>query len=907
MWTRILNTPFVKLERLFRGPGRQSVGPATRVCAVVASVLLICTLAGCRQSLQETDALRFIETDPTEILTPDKAFFHEPILEWDLTRSDKSSGLDPNPPILDEPVILNAAEVHLVEVTVAEMYQGTIALRWSRGGGPFGSDQQIQLQAEHQEGQSVKTFSFAPQTHPLWSDEITGLRIYTDERLRRSIQPLAARVLARIVDPPRLESALSRAWKVDLDRDIRSALISIPGRSISRRTVAPRKSKLVFGYGTQHGVGQAVDFRVRVRTDGTEEIVFSRLVEPRSPDSGRWHEGQVDLSRFGDNETEIVLETHCVGTYDDASGFALWSTPTLVSLEQTARRPNVVLVSVDTLRADHLSLYGYSRKTSPHLDAWASKNAIVFDQAVAQASSTLPSHVSMLTGLNAFRHGVNHDPAPGWLTFLPEYLRQLGYHTAAQTGGGFLHPAFGLLQGFDEYRYWIWGQERLNELDSGIESAVAFVERNKDRPFFLLLHTYETHAPYRARQPFYEELTGRKEDSESLIRLNLPDPTTSHGFRLQPDANYEILPQDPSGDLTDQALETQAMDRYDSSIAYADSKLQELWSLLDRMELKRQTLVILTSDHGESFGHRGYRGHGTLYDDNLLVPMVVSLPDHRFAGQRVSRQVRSIDLLPTILDVLGAPPAEEIDGSSLLPLLQNETQQFPSEAWSYGANSNFGVALRIDRRLKYIFNDAVWPQIRGTQELLNLGPDSTTAKSADNKAAVMSKLRSKTTMILSDRRAGLTIELSNRESAPLVGSIRSPSLEPTRVKSVDLPCPCLEWDDNGGFTFEVPPGISYELMVEIPRNEASTLRVQIGRSGFEGRPEDLNHLEPSTTSDTSGLEWVEGDWQPLTDSDRRVDTGIRFQWHRVVDVTDPASSAIDAGLTEQLEALGYLQ
>ncbi len=895
------------LDRSFRGPHRPLLKLAGRVWAASGSVLLICALSGCRHRPDETEGLRFIETDPAEILTPDKAFLLEPILEWDLTRSDKSSGLDPNPPILNEAVTLEANEVHLVEVTIAQMHQGTISLRWSREGGPFGPDQQIQLQAKHQEGRSVKIFSFAPQAHPLWTGQITGLRIYTDQKLRRSIQPLAVRLLVRTVDPPRLESALSKAWKVDLDRDIRNALISLPGISISRLVVTPRRSRLMFGYGTQHGVGRAVEFRVRVRTDDRDQLVFSRLIQPRSPDSGRWHEAQVDLSAFGGNKTEIFLESHCDQPYDETSGFALWSAPTLINLDPHQDRPNVVLISVDTLRADHLSLYGYSRKTSPYLDAWASENAIVFDQAVAQASSTLPSHVSMLTGLNAFRHGVNHDPAPGWLTLLPEYLRQLGYHTSAQTGGGFLHPGFGFLQGFDEYRYWIWGQERLKELDSGLESAVAFVERNQNRPFFLLLHTYETHAPYRARQPFFEAFTGRKEDPESLLWLNFPEPTASHGFRLQPDASYEIRPGDPTIDLTDQALETEAKDRYDSSIAYVDSKLQELWRLLEQMESKRQTLVIFTSDHGESFGHRGYRGHGTLYDDNLLVPLAVSLPDKRLAGHRVARQIRSIDLLPTILDVLGAQAAEEIDGRSLLPLLVNETEQFPAEAWSYGANSNFGVALRIDKRLKYIFNDAVWPQIRGAQELLALSAESTSRPTPDHDAAMMSTLQSKTTVTLGDRLAGLAIELSNRESDPLLGSIQSPWLEPTRIKSVDLPCACLEWDNKGGFTFEVPPGISYQLMVEIPHTKTSTVNLQIGMSGGEARPEDPSHLELSPTSDTLGLERVEGDWQSITDSEGRVETGVRFRWHEVVNVTIPDSSAIDAGLTEQLEALGYLQ
>ncbi len=155
--------------------------------------------------------------------------------------------------------------------------------------------------------------------------------------------------------------------------------------------------------------------------------------------------------------------------------------------------PNLVVVSVDTLRADHLGCYGYPRPTSPEIDRFR-RDAALFEQAIAQAPSTLPSHASLLTSLVPQRHGASwaaRRALPEEVVTLPEVLRRHGYRTAAFTGGGQMHPSNGLAQGFDLYR--VTGPLPLAET---VAAALPWLDEHREGPFFLFLHTYETHHPY---------------------------------------------------------------------------------------------------------------------------------------------------------------------------------------------------------------------------------------------------------------------------------------------------------------------------------------------------------------------------------------------------------------------------
>ncbi|MEJ2086308.1 MAG: sulfatase, partial [Acidobacteriota bacterium] len=662
------------------------------------------------------DLVRFIEENPQQELDVDLIYELEPIYDWALPGATPSLGPDRNLPLLDREVDMAASEAQVVEVLVESMPQGTLALRWRNDDYPYSKERQIQLQAEHQNPGPIKRFRFKVNAHPLWEGSITGLRLYTDRRIRDSVAPIHCRVLQRIIDQDKLKQAVDRGWKVNLSRDIRNALLAMPNSEIVRRLTIPAAATFHFGYGLDPGIRTAIEFQVLARqVDGTESLLFSDALDGALDPASEWREAAIDLAAFEGQTVDLALRA--LGRLEPENGFPFWANPAVVSGHVKNQHPNVVVVSIDTLRADHLSLYGYDRETSPNLDRWASENAVVFEKAVAQAPSTLPSHTSMFTGLDAFRHGANHDPAPISLETLAEALRRSGYRTLAQTGGGYMHPAYGFDQGFDVYRYWLWGYKRLDEFGSGLTTVRGWLDSHGDRPFFLFFHTYEVHAPYRARQPFFERLTGRSAAPDELLWMTARPATAEEGFRPTRGLDYRYGSPDPAASSSRRGSADEAIDLYDSSIAYVDSGLARIFELLERPPLADNTLVVITSDHGESFGEHDLAGHGYLYDDNLLVPLIVAFPGRQFAGRRVAKQVRSIDILPTLLDALGLPQVDGIDGQSLVPLLQGAGDSAPRLAWSYAANDNFGTALRLDNQVKYIFNDGAWPPIEGQEEL----------------------------------------------------------------------------------------------------------------------------------------------------------------------------------------------
>jgi arylsulfatase A-like enzyme len=321
------------------------------------------------------------------------------------------------------------------------------------------------------------------------------------------------------------------------------------------------------------------------------------------------------------------------------------------------------LISIDTLRADHLGCYGYSRITSPRIDAFR-KDAVLFENAVAQAPSTLPAHASMFTSLLPSHHGgsvansTGVDPAAPTLT---EILKRNGFDTASFNGGIQLDPLYGLDRGFDVYvssRPSVASAEVLvdavDRFDHQVSEAIRWIEQRKGRSFFLFLHTYEVHHPYSPDPALLEEL-------EPSYQGPLPN-----------EVSVELLKRINEGTLTiaDADLE-HVVAAYDAEIRSADRAFGKLVGFLRDRRLYEDSLIVVTSDHGEEFGERGRVGwHGhSLHDELLRVPLLVKLPGGREGGRSVSAQARGIDLAPTILQELSIPIPESFEGASLLPAI----------------------------------------------------------------------------------------------------------------------------------------------------------------------------------------------------------------------------------------------
>lgn len=324
--------------------------------------------------------------------------------------------------------------------------------------------------------------------------------------------------------------------------------------------------------------------------------------------------------------------------------------------EETARgRFNVLLFSIDTLRADHLGAYGYPRPTSPELDALAAEG-VLFERASAQASSTLLSHAAMLTSQIPQHHGASHIrslPLPESAETLAEILAGEGYDTASYNGGGQLARAYGLGQGFAVYEEgpdpFDWARRKSQ---SWIEARLA---RGEERPFFLFLHTYEAHHPY---EPSPEDA--------ALVA----DP---YAGPLPPQIPVALLEQINQGrqPLSAEDL-SHVIGAYDAEIRSVDRGFGRLLAFLREKNLLDSTVVVVTSDHGEEFGEHGQVGwHSlTLYEEVLWVPLIFRLPGARWAGQRPAQRVRSIDIAPTLLDLLAVAPPAAFEGRSLLPLFE---------------------------------------------------------------------------------------------------------------------------------------------------------------------------------------------------------------------------------------------
>ena len=310
----------------------------------------------------------------------------------------------------------------------------------------------------------------------------------------------------------------------------------------------------------------------------------------------------------------------------------------------------IIVISLDTLRADHLGCYGYSKPTSPVIDNIAA-SSVLFSRATAPSNWTLPSHASLFTGLYASRHGVrNEDQRLGDEPMhLVEELRNSGFATAAFTGGGFLDASYGLDRGFDHYE----SQEDFDHTwGNTLQRARSWMTNHATEDVFLFLHTYEIHAPYTAPHEYVSRMTKQRR-----IKFG------GHIAQLQ-----EMMKK---GDEVREQDIRNVVIRYDAGIAYTDELLGGFLDRLAEQGLDQNLLLIITSDHGEELWDHGSHGHNfnLLGSEVTDVPLIVRMPDGRGAGLVVDDEVSFLDVMPTVLDAAMVGRPMGLDGYSLLPEL----------------------------------------------------------------------------------------------------------------------------------------------------------------------------------------------------------------------------------------------
>jgi arylsulfatase A-like enzyme len=311
-------------------------------------------------------------------------------------------------------------------------------------------------------------------------------------------------------------------------------------------------------------------------------------------------------------------------------------------------RPNIMLIVIDALRADHLGCYGYGRPTSPAIDGLAA-GGILFETAITQAPWTKASFSSFLTSLYTFQHGVVEwaGVLPESLVTLPEVLAGAGYSTACVINMVGMSGRFGVLKGFD-----VISESGKSRRDAKAATADA-IECLDDieEPFFMLLHYFDVHQPYEP-PPGYVDLINIDTD-------------------LDPFGNRGLWKRDEDGLPPRKAVE-KTMLLYDGCIRYVDDSLARLLGYLDERGMRENTVLMLTADHGEAFWEHGVDTHGsTVYDEVLKVPLIIAWPARYHGGGRVASQVRLVDLFPTVLEMAGAGAADSKhrEGASLVPVM----------------------------------------------------------------------------------------------------------------------------------------------------------------------------------------------------------------------------------------------
>lgn len=352
--------------------------------------------------------------------------------------------------------------------------------------------------------------------------------------------------------------------------------------------------------------------------------------------------------------------------------------PAACSRAEPDPRPNVVLISIDTLRADALGAYGERRPTSPTFDAFASE-AIVFERALSSSGVTAPAHMSILTSLaptvhrisnaNFFLDEVVGAKAQEFARFrldsrvptLATLLGAAGWHTGAFVGGGNLNAETGFGQGFETF-----DDSAENGMNGNRERlfdptrALQWIEARRDEPFFAFLHTYVPHSPYLPPPPW-----DRAFDPDYAGAI----PTDREAFYAEKDESYALRFQRYWGPVDRRSARDLEHLRaaYAGDVRYADDALKSLLDALERLGVAERTIVIVLSDHGEEFmEHGGFEHPGKLYVEHTHVPLALRVPGR--APARVAAQVGTLDVLPTVLELVGLPAPPTLQGSSLVPL-----------------------------------------------------------------------------------------------------------------------------------------------------------------------------------------------------------------------------------------------
>jgi len=431
--------------------------------------------------------------------------------------------------------------------------------------------------------------------------------------------------------------------------DWRSALYAPPTTELAFELLVPAgaRLRLATGLARETPAGSAARFQVELQRPGAEPVRLLDRVRTARMEEWHWEEADLDLAAHAGQTVALVLRTLA----ESGDPHPLWADPRLEAAD-ASKDPLVILIAVDTLRADRLGCYGYSRPTSPALDRLA-QEGVRFDQARSNCNWTCPSFASIFTGMVPSRHGVTSygpaTPLPDELVTLAEHFQQRGYATRSIA---YKVPLFdghyeqGFERAFNVPRDVIRGEENLAR-------ALEWLADHRGGPAFLFLHFNDPHQPFVQPEPY------------------------DRSFGPPPDELGLAMPPQVPGDGQEEHKRL-FRDLYDGAVAYVDHCIGAFLEALRARGLYEGATIAFVADHGEQLWEHGRFGHGgdDLYDEVVRVPLIVKPPAGSFEpGKVVAADVAGFDVMPTLLDLAGIAPAEPLDARSLVPLIAGKARE----------------------------------------------------------------------------------------------------------------------------------------------------------------------------------------------------------------------------------------
>ena len=496
---------------------------------------------------------------------------------------------------------------------------------------------------------------------------------------------------------------------------IRSVIYTSPGASVTFPVFLHTNPRLHFEWGIRRRKpespwtdGDEVILRIMVGGEKEGQTVFKRVLSLKTEGiCDQWIQEDVSLKAFEGERVKLTLYLQGDRALDLSCG---WANPEILSdgkrPEDSKENPgkNVVLVSVDTLRADHLHCYGYSRETSPALDRLAA-GGVLFEHAYSQAHWTLPSHMSLFTSLYPDTHRVPSESAQKLNKGIPTLASVLngeGYRTAGfAREAGNMNPKYGFGYGFDRYSL------RFQDIFGFNRRVARWLEDMREERFFLFLHLFDPHSDMEAL-PY--------EGPEEYVAAFAAGMETEFQGCKNGVCASRFLESVNNGENQVTQEEVEYMKNlYDAGVLQADNHLGLLMETLQRLNLLDKTMIVFTADHGEEFMEHGKLLHCQFYNETIHVPMIFYFPGGGIPrGKRAQDLVENIDVMPTILELLGITYHGYLQGRSLAPCFRGEGL---TEKILYGTSVNVPNRMVRSGPWKLVF------LADGRKELFNLDED----------------------------------------------------------------------------------------------------------------------------------------------------------------------------------------